>query len=94
MTPPIDLDELRRCEGQGRNVLEARIRLLCDLCDRTHRNALAATDNLLTAVQARCSELLEQRRCLAARIESLAAADPAQRDSLIAAALTAARGML
>jgi hypothetical protein len=48
-------------------------------------------DNL-TACQQRCTELLEERRCLARAIEKIAAADPDGRDERIAEALVAARG--
>jgi hypothetical protein len=46
----------------------------------------------LGVVQARCTELLEERRTLARVIEKIAAAGPEDRDEMIAEAIIAARG--
>lgn len=59
------------------------------LRDEQEREQL--NDNLLT-VQARCTELLEERRTLARIIEKIAAAGPDERDGFVAEALVAARG--
>jgi len=60
---------------------------------RDENDRMQLTNNL-TSVQARCTELLEERRTLARLIEQVAAAGPDERDELVAEALVAARGSL
>ena len=67
MTTPstIDLADFHRCAGVGRAELEARIAALCDELAVSRRDCKAYLTNL-TAVQTRCTELLEQVRTLLA----------------------------
>jgi len=60
------------------------------LTEESHHEQLA---DELSAARARQAELYEQRRTLAQLIENIAHTDPEAQGQVIAAALTAARGM-
>jgi hypothetical protein len=57
----MDLDDLARCDGIGRNILEGRIRALVVALKLERRDAKQLDDNL-TSTQARCTALLEELR--------------------------------
>ena len=58
-----ELAALRRCEGVGRNMREARIGALVDALLAARREA-RTLHTTLTDVQARCTELLLETRAL------------------------------
>lgn len=92
----MSLEELReRLEdaiaGKSRSYVDDAI-VFARALERLMRDYEAVTNNL-TAVQVRGTELLTDRRVLTALIERIAAADPVERQALIAEALTTARAM-
>jgi rubrerythrin len=68
--PDAQLDELTKCAGVGRNVLEARIAVLVVMLKKARLVAQDYNAMLtnLTSVQARCTELLLEVRALRAGI--------------------------
>lgn len=60
---------------------------------RDEADRVQLTDDL-TCCRARSTELIEERRTLAALIEKIATAGPDDRDEMIAEAVVAARGSL
>jgi hypothetical protein len=53
--------------GRGRDVLELRVKALCDWVERLESEIVNLEDNL-TATQTRCTELLEENRALRAQL--------------------------
>jgi len=81
--PPMDdesLDALAHCDGQGRNVLEARLHLLVDLIKSTFRDNAQLTEQL-TVVQMRCTSLLAELRATTETQTDLAAVGGEEEDS-------------
>jgi len=76
-------------EGKSNGYVRAAI-LLAHRFAQDERDKKQLTDQL-TIVQARCTEVVEQRRTLVNVIEKLAATHPDERDAVIAEALSAAR---